>query len=106
MNGPGAGSKKVVRDLSKLPKWARFRIEKAEADVTFYKDMAENRQAGLLERGEYKIDQDHVFRVQLQEDQHGPYLAVYGDLNTILVEPRSSNVVWIREGDKRGRGVG
>jgi hypothetical protein len=94
MNGPG--TQKVERDLKKLPKWARFRIEKAEEDVKFYKDMAENLQAGLLERGEYEIDQDHSFRVHLQGDDQGPYLAVYGDMNTILVEPRSSNVVWIR----------
>lgn len=100
MNGPG--TQKVERDLKKLPKWARFRIEKAEEDVKFYKDMAEKLQRGLLERGEYKIDQDHSFRVQLhQDDLHGSYLAVYGDLNSILVEPRSSNVVWIRQGDQR-----
>ena len=94
-------AEKIEHDLSKLPRWARFRIEKTEEDVEFYKDMAEKLQSGLLERGEYKIDQDHSFRVQLLRDQHGLYLAVYGDLNTILVEPRSSNVVWIREGDKR-----
>lgn len=96
MNGPG--TQKVERDLKKLPRWARFRIEKAEEDVKFYKDMAENLQAGLLTDGRYKVDDRYEFTVRL--NVRGKYLQVYGD-DTLSVEPRSSNLIRIRLGDQR-----
>ncbi|KKL29029.1 hypothetical protein LCGC14_2369260, partial [marine sediment metagenome] len=75
MNGPGTQKvEKVERDLSKLPRWARFRIEKAEADVEFYKNMAENLQAGLLEDGVYKVDDRCEFTVRL--NVRGKFLQV------------------------------
>lgn len=98
MNGPG--TQKVERDLKKLPRWARFRIEKAEEDVKFYKGMVENLQAGLLTEGVYKVDDRYEFTVRMGEDPRGKFLQVYGD-DILLVEPRSANLIRIRLVDKR-----
>ncbi len=82
--------------LSGLPKWAQHLIEKLESDVKWHKDKADRYQEGLLDRGEYKVDDNDSFRVILHEDDEGKYLEIAANGNELSIEPRASNVVRAR----------
>lgn len=87
--------------LSGLPKWAQQTIEKLQADVKYHKDRADRYQAGLLDRGEYKVDDNDSFRVILRDDitrdnDEGKYLEIATNGNELSIEPRASNMVRAR----------
>ena len=84
-------------EIGKLPKWAQRLIEKLEADITYHKGRAARYQKGLLDRGEYKLEdtRDH-FRVILYDDDEGKYLEIAANGNSISIEPRAANMVRAR----------
>ena len=84
------------RAIAKLPKWAQNFIEKLKADVDYYKDRADRYHVGLLDRGEYKLNDSESFRVILHEDDEGKYLEIQTNGNTLSIEPRAANVVLAR----------
>lgn len=82
--------------LSGLPKWAQQTIEKLQADVKYHKDRADRYQAGLLDRGVYRVNDNESFRALLCEDDEGKYLEIAASGNELSIEPRVSNMVWAR----------
>ena len=91
-----SGADGIQRGMAKLPKWAQHLIEKLEADVKWHKDRADRYHAGLLDRGEYKLNDSESFRVLLYEDDEGKYLEIAANANELSIEPRASNQVRAR----------
>lgn len=101
------------RDLSKLPVWARHRIEKLEADVEWWKSKAVKAEAGeasiwmvhgldedipLAQAGEtIRFDMAPGSRIDVRFDKQHPgelYVSASGRLGgDIVVTPQSSNVI-------------
>lgn len=95
-----------MEDVSKLPKWARFKLEKLEADVKFYHqrlaelggDAETNTFMGYENRQPLPKNETIFFYVgdsYVSVRVNGSYIELRGAEN-ITISPRASNSVEIR----------
>lgn len=84
--------------LARLPKWAQRLIEKLESDVKWHEGRADRYHKGLLDRGEYKVNDREGFRVILYDDDEGEgkYLEIAANGTSLSIEPRAANMVRAR----------
>ncbi len=99
---------KNIEDINKLPKWAKFKIEKLEGDLSYYKDIYKeikgekktnvfidngidspiplpNNTKIIFSIGEDRIVVGHRYKEPLRLDA----MSLYGSL---MIVPRASNV--------------
>lgn len=79
--------------FKKLPKWARFLIQKLDADKRYWKMQAVEAHAKLLKEGIVTVDNQRV-RFQVVTPGSRQVLQIHGDAK-ILIEPRANNMVWV-----------